>query len=164
MEYVPHTDAGDTGKVRWIVHNIVDRFWSKVQKTEGCWLWLASTQWDGYGQLNVGGKIVKAHRYSWELAFGPIPDGKSVCHHCDNPSCVNPDHLFLGTHSDNMRDMAVKCRSGRSKLLEEAVLRIKSGEFDGWTHKKIAQKFGVTRSQVSYILSGKSRRWTNSPY
>jgi hypothetical protein len=86
------------------------RFWAKVEKSDGCWTF-APARPNDYGSFyRYRGAKVKAHRYSWELHFGPIPDGLDVCHHCDNPPCVRPDHLFLGTHQDNMRDLQQKGR------------------------------------------------------
>lgn len=92
---------------------LADRFWAKVQKAgpDDCWPWLASRMPKGYGKLGIASTTPKlAHRVSWELHYGPIPEGLFVCHRCDNPPCVNPAHLFLGTCTDNLRDMVAKGR------------------------------------------------------
>lgn len=93
----------------------MERFWSKVKKTETCWVWTAGTfkYRNGYGQFRVrrGDPPAYAHRFAWELVNGPIPQGLHVLHRCDNPPCVNPAHLFLGTQIDNYRDMVSKGRS-----------------------------------------------------
>jgi hypothetical protein len=94
------------------------RFWGNVQKSVdpgGCWWWIGGVKDDGYGTLKVNGPEVGAHRFSWEIHGGSIPEGKWVLHHCDNPRCVNPDHLFLGTHQDNMRDRSVRGRHPSSQ-------------------------------------------------
>lgn len=99
------------------------RFWSKVEKTDTCWIWGGNKNQDGYGLFYpLSKKTAQAHRFSWSLINGPVPDGLYVCHKCDNPSCVNPDHLFVGTQTDNMRDcknkgrrpirLLVKCKRG----------------------------------------------------
>jgi hypothetical protein len=94
------------------------RFWSKVHKAEhGCWLWTASFRIGGYGNFMFRGKPHKAHRVSWILTHGEIPDGALVCHSCDTPACVRPDHLFLGTHQDNMQDMNAKGRHHRPSMM-----------------------------------------------
>lgn len=86
-------------------------FWDNVDKTSDCWVWQRAKTTSGYGKLSWCGKLVAAHRLSWNLTFGDIPDGINVCHHCDNPPCVNPNHLFLGTQLDNVRDMHSKARA-----------------------------------------------------
>ena len=87
------------------------RFNEKVRKTDGCWLWTASVVSDGYGQMWLGRTMVRAHRLSYEIHKGPVPKGLFVCHRCDVPRCVNPDHLFVGTNQDNQRDSASKGRT-----------------------------------------------------
>src|SRR6266850_5925539 len=94
-----------------------ERFWPKVKKTNSCWNWIANLYRDGYGQFNIPikgiakrRKIIRAHRFSWELHFGKIPKGMLICHHCDNRKCINPEHLFLGTIKDNARDCTLKGR------------------------------------------------------
>lgn len=94
---------------------VAERFWAKVLKGEGCWEWQGSkSKAGGYGYVHVGGQVnrrpMKAHRLSWELHNGPIPHGLWVLHQCDNPPCVNPSHLFLGTRTDNMQNAASKGR------------------------------------------------------
>ena len=94
-----------------------ERFWTHVTKGDGdeCWRWTASTtkRRGGYGRMKVDGKLICAHRYAWELANGPVPDGLRVLHRCDNPICVRASHLFLGTQLDNIRDRDEKCRTAR---------------------------------------------------
>jgi len=90
-----------------------ERFWDKVDKSDGCWLWTAALNPDGYGRFVVQmspQKVRGAHRVAWELMNGAIPNGLSVLHQCDTPACVNPEHLFLGTQQDNVADMVAKGR------------------------------------------------------
>lgn len=89
------------------------RFWSKIKKTDGCWEWQGQRNHRGYGEVSVSRKWVKAHRFSWASVNGPIPAGMFVLHHCDNRACVRPEHLFLGTQKDNMRDAKAKGRAYR---------------------------------------------------
>lgn len=126
----------------------------------GCWEWTASlNQRSGYGQFRVLGSMTNAHRVSWEIYRGQIIGGFHVLHRCDNRKCVNPDHLFLGTHADNMDDMhnkgrgATRERHGRSKLTPSLVAEIKAMK-GGLLQREIAAKFGVSQQQISHILRG----------
>lgn len=91
----------------------MERFWSRVRRTDGCWIWEGSIHPLGYGRFYLDGKMQKAHRAAYQLAKGPIPEGAHILHSCDNPPCVNPAHLRAGSHSDNMRDMVNKGRANR---------------------------------------------------
>lgn len=90
--------------------NTPDDFWRRVLKTDGCWLWTGCRDKRGYGKTSIHGKTVIAHRLAWILTFGEIASGQFICHRCDNPPCVNPEHLFSGTPKANMEDMVKKSR------------------------------------------------------
>lgn len=101
--------------------SVEDRFWPKVQKSEGCWLWTAGTTGAGYGKISVRlgvnqHRIVGAHCVSYAIHKGDVPEGMEVCHFCDNPPCVNPAHLFLGTRLTNMQDMVRKGRYNPNRV------------------------------------------------
>lgn len=140
---------------------LADRFWPKVRRGEGCWEWTASTTSGGYGQLASGGgvtygtpKPLPAHRVSWELHFGPIPEGMEVCHRCDNRICVRPDHLFLGTHSENVADMVAKGRSPNRKLTADEVSEIRRLHSEGYSARRLARDFGLDKVNILKIVRG----------
>ena len=145
-----------------------ERFWKYVEKTVTCWNWIGSKVFYGYGQININGKPKRANRYSWEIHRGEIPKGINVCHKCDNPSCVNPDHLFLGSQKENMKDMYLKGRENppkgmrvyASKLNEESVIDIKNNYIIGSKDEKtnssyFAKKYNVHRSTINCVGNGK---------
>jgi hypothetical protein len=139
-------------------------FWAKVRISDDCWEWTGATNGMGYGRLNRRGTFLAAHRFSYELANGSIPDGLSVCHRCDNPPCVRPDHLFLGSMQDNIRDSVAKRRSvgrhGRStRLSEDDVRNIRQRIAQGDTLYAIAQAFAVSWGAVYDIRRRRSWGW-----
>jgi hypothetical protein len=138
-----------------------ERFLSKfVKQDSGCWIWKAVVRSDGYGQFRVGPKMVGAHRVSYELFKGAIPQGMRVLHRCDNPLCVNPEHLFLGTQADNVADMVQKGRkakgqkTNRTNLTEDDIRAIRAAL---GTNVEIAKRYGVVPHTISRIRTG--ARW-----
>lgn len=146
---------------RWVVELTMNRFWEKVlvDDSDKCWEWSAATvtKWK-YGAFRYNGKTGYAHRFSWELHNGKIPNGLFVLHKCDNPSCVNPEHLFLGTHSDNMIDMDKKGRRTLRKLTPEIIREIRSSD-ESLT--SMAGRLGVAISTVGDTRNRKRWEWVN---
>lgn len=145
-----------------------ERFLAKVcpEPGSGCWLWRGMVRADGYGIVTFGGKQQRAHRLAWVLFRGSIGPGLAVCHKCDVPACVNPDHLFLGTDADNARDRVEKGRSllgekhRGAKLTAEQVSRIKTMlDEDRMYMSEIAREFGVAVATIHAIKAGKN--WRN---
>lgn len=129
------------------------RFFEKVEKRDGCWLWLAKKNNKGYGMFRNGGGdtgFVLAHRVSFEYARGAIPKGKWVLHTCDNPGCVNPDHLFLGDNTANVQDMHRKGR-GWGGIGPETAYAILWQSVAGVSRCKIAAEYGVSTHAVKHI-------------
>lgn len=141
-------------------HKLVDRFWSYVRRGSGCWDWLGARTQDGYGTFSGHGNVtMRAHRISWSIHNGPIPAGAWVLHKCDNAGCVRPSHLYVGTHTDNMRD-AVERRThargehnAQSKLTPFAVREIRS-LYGKVSRKSIALRFGVDGSTIHRVATG----------
>lgn len=132
------------------------RFLGLVHKqADGCWLWAGSMKRRDYGGFSLDRKVIGAHKAAWILFRGPIPDGKHVLHRCDVPSCVNPAHLFLGSMTDNMRDMVMKGRAATAKLTPAKVLEIyRSGD----SVAVASARYGMHPNSVSNIRTG--RTWT----
>lgn len=124
------------------------RLMKKVKEVGACWIWQGLCYPDGYGKLKINGRYQGTHRVAYSLFIGPIPDGLCVCHHCDTPGCVNPAHLFVGTNTDNMRDMKLKgraaCGTTGRRLSRSEVIEIVDRLSKGILPSKIATAFGVT--------------------
>jgi hypothetical protein len=140
---------------------IETRFWNRVNKTDTCWLWTGSTIC-GYGSiagvLNGKRRPLYIHRVAWEMTHGPIPDGLKVCHHCDVPLCVRPEHLFLGTQQENLDDARAKGRLidglQARRLSDDAYREILSTPKTYGSNKALATKHGITKVSVSRIRRG----------
>jgi len=158
------------------MQTVEQRFWAKVKKTNSCWLWTGAKRNKGYGAFSYteNGKLVqdRAHRYSYRLHKGDIPPGMFVLHKCDTPACVNPDHLFLGTNNDNIKDMLRKGRhiSGgthcgeagdwrrgtehhAAKLTPDDVREMRRLYAEGgWSYSQLGKRFGVNTSAAYKIV------------
>ena len=163
------------------------RLWAQVTKSGPlcpgrgrCWVKLNSKSW----YLHVGGRLEVASRFSWVLHNGPIPDGLEVCHHCDNPACIRPSHLFVATHKENMEDMVIKCRgrggvsgpsnsstkyphlrqgdrNGNKKLSSQKVLELRMDYKSGkHTYRSLAIKYNVSTVTVNRIVNNRSWKYT----
>lgn len=143
------------------------RFWSKVRIGDGCWEWSGGRDSCGRGAFRMAGVQVGAHRASWVLERGAIPAGLHVLHRCDNPACVRPSHLFLGTHKDNMADRNAKGRQARghvvasSKITEDGVRSIRGRVSAGESLRAVARDVGITHATVQHIVS--RRTWRHVP-
>jgi len=134
----------------------------KVDPNNNCWIWQGFKDKDGYGSIIINQKMNKPHRVMWEIHNGPIPEGINVLHKCDNPPCVNPDHLFLGSQKDNIQDCIKKDRfvrgekNGRAKLTKNKVIKI---YYDNRKYAEIAKDFSVSKASVGSIKKG--RNWAH---
>ena len=149
------------------------RFLEKVKESGSCWLWTGASRSNGYGNAWVGPrnnrKTISAHRLSWIIHHGPIQAGLYVCHTCDNRLCVNPDHLWLGTQSDNITDMYNKGRGDRTsksrgqskhnaRFTDEQIRDVRRVFLEGRTRAEIARQYGVTWRTVDLIVKGETWR------
>jgi hypothetical protein len=147
------------------------RLWAKVDKQpDGRWVWTGCQDKQGYGFIGIAMRQVRVHRYSWEIHFGPIPVNTCVLHDCDNPSRVNPLHLFLGTRPQNTADMVSKKRqaygqrNGQARLTEEQVLEIRQRRRTGGVGNNcnaLAREFGVSPASITLITKGVNWRHLN---
>lgn len=123
----------------------------------GCWEWTGGKIRGGYGSICLAGRAQRAHRAAFVATYGAIPVGLCICHRCDNPTCVNPNHLFAGSQSENLRDAIQK---GRRSVLDVAtVLQIKSLLKQGISRKEIAQTYGTSKAVVTLIALGTTWAW-----
>lgn len=147
-----------------MIRPLKERFWLNVEKSTGCWKWKSATTTAGYGVFGINGKVVYAHRAAWEKKNGNIPKGVHVLHRCDNPPCINPKHLFLGTPADNCFDKELKGRgmmkrySGennwQSKLNKNEVSEIRNLYSLGkLSQRAIAKKYKVSQPNISGIIN-----------
>jgi len=144
--------------------NTIDKFWQRVAKTESCWLWKGTVnKYNGRGMFKLNDKYYQVHRLSYELKFGAIPDGILICHKCDIPLCVNPDHLFPGTQQDNINDCVSKKRNAfgyknwNTKLTEEKVRIIRKTDFSAHgSQAMMARLMGISQTALQYVLNRKN--------
>ncbi len=156
---------------------VLTRFWNAVEKSDDCWNWQRNPGTAGYGRMRINSKKHAVHRISWEIHYGPIPQladadyrGTCVCHHCDNRICVNPKHLFLATHKENMKDASSKKRmrsipqygedNPAAKLTTEEVVKIRElYKTNNYTQQELANLFGISFQHIHRIVRNKRWQW-----
>ena len=158
------------------------RFWERVERTDNCWEWVGARNLSGYGHLWIAGGNISAHRISWLLHYGSIPSGMLICHHCDNPGCVNPQHLFLGTQKENLADRERKGRTPKgdrssrrlhldryptgerhykAKFSIDEVLSIKQAVANGSCQRKLARQYEVHKDTIWRVVHGITYQMSN---
>jgi hypothetical protein len=137
----------------------VNRFYQNIQlQTSGCIEWVGGKMTDGRGRIKLKGKLYLISRIAYFIFNSVDPKEWQVCHTCDNPPCVNPEHLFLGTAADNMKDKALKMR-GATKLTPDLVIEIRQLRTEGYSYGKLSQKFGVQKSALWKIANNQDWKW-----
>lgn len=137
-------------------NSLLERLLQKCNTSDGCWEWNSAKTPGGYGKLMFKRSHKYAHRAMWEEVNGSIPEGMEVCHHCDNPGCVNPDHLFIATHLENMLDRDSKGRGKGSKLTVETCEQMKNLYASGrLTQKEVGEHFGISKQTVWLVINDK---------
>jgi hypothetical protein len=147
---------------KYTKEQVIAAFWTYIDKNgkNGCWLWTGGTYYYGYGAFQWhDGKKRGANRVAWELTRGPIPKGMEVLHACDVTACCNPDHLFLGTKSDNMIDMRRKGRHPNDRFKADDVRAIRAALASGAKQKDLAEKYKCNAALISMIKTGKNYAW-----
>lgn len=129
-------------------------FWFYVEKTESCWIWTAGGHKSGYGEFRFKGKFYRAHRYSYLIHKGEIPEGKIVCHDCDNPRCVNPNHIYAGSHAENGADNVDRDNVGSRKLSKNEVINIKALLSSGLNAHQISKLYNRSYCTIWNIKQG----------
>lgn len=168
-------DTKSCGCLRQRRRSLAERFWQYVEQTKsGCWIWTGSKDQRNYGQIGSGGhnsRCLKAHRVSWQINRGPITDGLWVLHRCDNPPCVNPDHLFLGTRQMNVDDCVAKGRNRNNPkrgsdnrkaiFTEEQIRAIRRAATSGIPRPVLAKQYGTSRQNIGFIV--RRDTWAHLP-
>lgn len=139
--------------------NALERLMTRVEKVPiaGCWIWTGALKDNGYGDAWLNGRVIGAHRAMFEVHYGPVPKHMQVCHRCDVRACVNPDHLFLGTRSENMKDAAAKGRLGHqcTKLTDQEAVEIRNSKERG---VDLARQYGVSQNVICNLRAGRYYR------
>lgn len=172
------TECARLYRAERIADALPERFWDRADQrdSDGCWPWTGNRNEAGYGRFGVSrerGEVL-AHRLSWELTYGAIPEGLFVCHRCDHPECVRPDHLFLGTHQDNMADTVTKGRGngrsepgelhGRARLKNSDIPTIRLLYAQGTSIAMIARQYHVGETTVRHVVLGETWAYIPSPH
>ena len=162
------TSRADWSLCCWVSDMRVDQFWNNhIERDNGCWEWQKGKNDRGYGEVSINGISLYVHRFAWELLNGEIPGGMCILHKCDNPSCINPDHLFIGTQLDNVRDMLSKGRASpppvhrgtknnKAVLCEWKVRYIRASDL---SQRAIARMFGIGKTTVAHVQCGRTWAW-----